>query len=167
MENKFDRKSYTINRRAFLGGTLSAAGIIAGCLSGFSGNAAVHQNRSAAVRNSFNIMKEVMRYRKIDAYGNAYALNPALAKSQIEYADKLGIEKLFIAVPVAVKMAKTPDEFREYNNQVLKAMKQYPDRLIGQLTIHPAYPKESFEEIKRCIDQGMIGMKLYNQVKIN
>jgi predicted TIM-barrel fold metal-dependent hydrolase len=108
----------------------------------------------------------LLSYRKIDAYGHAY-LPDEQAKAQIAHADRFGIDKLFIAVPVALKMGETPAEFKVYNDQVLKAMKRYPDRLIGQVTIHPAFPKESLEEIKRCIDQGMVGMKLYNQVRIN
>lgn len=113
-----------------------------------------------------DILKEALKYRKIDAYANAYAQD-AQAKAQMDYADRLGIEKLFIALPVAKKMADKPEEIKAYNDQVLKAMKRYPGRLIGQVTIHPAFPKEAAEEIKRCTDQGMTGMKLYNQVKIN
>ncbi|HEY0666976.1 MAG TPA: amidohydrolase family protein [Sphingobacteriaceae bacterium] len=157
--------SKEINRRTFLKGTgLSAAGIV---IANTGLSQAIGQPLQISGSLRYRIMDEVMKFRKIDAYANAYSNNIKLAKSQIEYADKLGIDKLFISVPIAYKMGKTPDEFRDYNNQVLKAMKQYPDRLIGQVTIHPAYPKESLEEIKRCIDQGMVGMKLYNQVKIN
>jgi hypothetical protein len=46
-------------------------------------------------------------------------------------------------------------------------MKKYPDRFLGQLTLNPIFQKESLEEIKRCIDQGMVGLKVYHQVKIN
>jgi predicted TIM-barrel fold metal-dependent hydrolase len=119
-----------------------------------------------AVVYPYNIMKEVLKYRKIDAYANAYVQDNQM-RSQLDYADRLGIEKLFIAVPIAKEMGKTPDEFRAYNNQVLNAVKKYPSRLVGQLTVNPAYPEASFEEIRRCIDQGMIGMKIYNQFKIN
>jgi predicted TIM-barrel fold metal-dependent hydrolase len=35
------------------------------------------------------------------------------------------------------------------------------------MTLNPAYPKESLEELKRCIDNGMVGSKYYNHVKIN
>lgn len=113
-----------------------------------------------------DILKEALKYRKIDAYGNAYAQDLP-ARAQMDYANSLGIDKLFIAVPVAKKMAERPDEFSAYNDLVLKAMHRYPDRLVGQVTLHPAYPKESLEEIKRCTDQGMTGMKLYNQVRIS
>ncbi|MBB5439947.1 hypothetical protein HDC92_003643 [Pedobacter sp. AK017] len=114
----------------------------------------------------YDVMKEALKYRKIDAYAHAYTQD-AQAKVQLAYADDLGIEKLIISVPIAKKMGETPAEFKAYNNQVLQAMKRYPGRLIGQVTINPVYQKESLEEIRRCTDQGMIGMKLYNQVRIN
>lgn len=155
------------NRRGFLkGSSLTAARILLGDYKGFAEHKSDLSSKESDTNPSYDIMKELMKYPKIDAYANAHS-EPKLAKAQIDIADRLGINKLFIAVPVAVKMGKTPNEFRAYNNLVLRAMKQYPNRLIGQVTVHPAYPKESLEEIKRCIDLGMVGMKLYNQVKIN
>ncbi len=35
------------------------------------------------------------------------------------------------------------------------------------MTLNPSFPKESMEEIKRCADLGIVGVKLYNHVKIN
>jgi predicted TIM-barrel fold metal-dependent hydrolase len=61
----------------------------------------------------------------------------------------------------------TPKEFRSYNDLMLECMKQYPDRLIGQFTANAIYQKESLEEIKRCVDLGMVGLKVYTQLKIN
>ena len=49
----------------------------------------------------------------------------------------------------------TPEEFRKANDGILKTMKRYPDRFIGQMTLNPTYLKESLAEINRCIDQGM------------
>ena len=156
-----------INRRGFLKGTaLSATGIILGNINGFGKSSSDNSSAEVLTGPSYNIMKEVMKYPKIDAYANAYS-DAQSAKAQIDYADRLGISKLFIAVPIARNMGTTPDAFIAYNNLVISAMKKFPDRLTGQLTLHPAFYKESIEEMKRCIGLGMIGMKLYNQVKIN
>lgn len=157
----------TFNRRGFIKGTaLTAAGIVLG-----NQNAsAIHKSENISAGGltsaSYDIMKEVMKYPKIDAYANAYSDAQAV-KTQLDYADRLGITKLFIAVPVAQKMGQTPDAIIDYNNLVISLMKKYPDRFTGQFTLHPAFYKESIEEMKRCIDLGMVGMKLYNQVKIN
>lgn len=148
-----------MKRRDFLAGAaLSAAGALLP-----DALAAAPPVREAAALG--DIFKEVKKYRKLDAYANAYPASP-LAKTQIALADKLGIEKLFVALPM-VDRKWTPPEFRAANDQVLQAVKAFPDRLVGQLTLNPAYRREALEEIERCVNLGMVGMKLYNAVKIN
>ena len=63
-------------------------------------------------------MAEVMKYRKIDAHEHVdlYEGGPEV---QIDFADRLGIEKLIISKPVVTQTA-TPDDFREANDHVLK-----------------------------------------------
>ena len=82
----------------------------------------------------------------------------------IEAADKLGIDKLCVSIPV-VRGMPTMDEVRACNDDVLAAMLRYPDRILGYCYICPGY-RESLDEIERCLDQGMMGIKLYNQYKI-
>ena len=94
----------------------------------------------------------------------------------IEAADKLGIDKLAVSIPVNRRFPMrdenpfefkipTMDDIRQNNDEVLEAMKRYPGRILGYCHIVPGY-KESIEEIDRCLDLGMIGIKLYNQYKI-
>jgi predicted TIM-barrel fold metal-dependent hydrolase len=113
-----------------------------------------------------NLMKEVLKYRKIDSHAHVFFTEDS-PDTQIEFADRLGIEKLVISRPMAPGGAGKPEEFIKCNNLVLEAVKRYPDRFIGQPTINPTYPKESMEELKRCKDLGMVGLKLYNHVKLN
>lgn len=82
----------------------------------------------------------------------------------IEAADKLGINQLCVSIPVTRGMP-TMEEVRECNDDVLAAMRRYPGRILGYCYICPGY-KESIDEIDRCLEQGMIGIKLYNQYKI-
>jgi uncharacterized protein len=150
-----------INRRKFLASTsLSATGIILG--SSFSGCSSRKEENNI----SYNIMKDVMKYRKIDAHAHP---DSDLGK-QLEIADRLGIEKLQISQPVtnfSGKEPEGPDEVRKNNDIVINAVKQHPDRFIGFFTLNPIYKKESIEEIKRCVDQGLVGYKGYTQAKIN
>ncbi len=113
----------------------------------------------------YDIMSEVMKYRKIDAHEHAdlYQGGPEV---QIDFADRLGIEKLIISRPVVTQTA-TPADFREANDHVLRAMKLFPSRIMGQVTLNPQYRKESLDEIDRCIGEGMVGIKVYYQVKLN
>jgi hypothetical protein len=149
-----------MNRRKFIAGTaLSSAGLVLG--SATSGCTGSNETEMPA----FNIMSEVMKYRKIDAHEHVdlYMEGPEF---QVDYANRLGIERIVVSRPVVTQTA-TPEQFRESNDHVLNAMKLYPDRIMGQLTLNPQYLEESMEEIKRCVDQGMVGIKLYYQVKIN
>ena len=50
---------------------------------------------------------------------------------------------------------------------MIKGVKAYPDRLVGEFTINPTYKKEAIDEINRCVDNGLVGTRLYNQVKIS
>ena len=147
----------TINRRKFFKDTsLSAAGIMLG-----SSLAGCTTDREP-VLSSYDIMKDVLKYRKIDAHCHP---DTDLGR-QIDTADRLGITKMQISRPGSKPDFK-PEDFRKNNDLVFNAMKQYPDRYIGFFTLNPLYRKESLEEIKRCVDQGMVGYKGYTQVKIN
>ncbi len=152
----------TLNRRKFISTTsFSAAGVImgsnlaAGCKS---------ENHSGII--PYDLMGDVMKYRKIDAHCHP---EDDLGK-QIETADRLGIGWLQISSPVtnfSGTEPEGPDVVRKNNDDVYKAMKQYPGRFIGFFTLNPVYQKESLEEIDRCVDLGMAGYKGYTQVKVN
>ena len=66
-----------------------------------------------------------MKYRKIDAHEHVY-LNPGNDPANvIDFADRLGIEKLVVSKPISAGSGKiaNPEEFRQCNDQILKAMK--------------------------------------------
>lgn len=150
-----------MNRRSFCANTaLSAAGVMLGA--GQIENADIYPHSDSV----YNIIKESAKFRKIDSHMHINLAQDSGPASHIDIADRLGINKLVASKPVTL-----PDRpFQDYidnNNQILSAMKQYPDRFLGQFTINPVYAKESLEEIKRCVDSGMSGLKIYYEVKIN
>jgi predicted TIM-barrel fold metal-dependent hydrolase len=153
MSLKIDRRTF-FERSAFTSAGLFLGGTIAGC-----------KTTRKEMISEYDVMAEVKKYRKIDAHEHVdlYEGGPEV---QIDFADRLGIEKLVISKPVTTQTG-TPEEFREANDHVLRAMKLYPDRIMGQVTLNPQYKKESLEEIERCVDQGMVGIKVYYQVKIS
>jgi uncharacterized protein len=154
--------SGTINRRKFFKDTtFSAAGIMLGSRMATSLPEDVREIEYS------NIMKEVMKYRKIDAHEHV-GLGSSV-EAIIDFADRLNIEKLVVSKPITIEDREkaTPDEFRKANDIILDAMKRYPGRFMGMVYINPFFKKESLEEIKRCVDNGMVAFKLYNQVKIN
>ena len=113
-----------------------------------------------------SLMDEIKRFRKIDAHAHV-GLGEGTPADIVDIADRLSIGKLMISKPMAPGSAGLVSEFIACNKVVYNAMKEYPDRFTGMLTLNPTYKKESLEEIKKCTDLGMVGMKLYNHVKIN
>ena len=115
-------------------------------------------------------MEEMRKYRKFDAHAHVgmNRSHPDDAARQIDENDRLGIEWASISYPVLSREAPyRPEEARENNDVIYKAMKRFPNRFIGFFTLNPHFPKESLEEIKRCTDLGFRGYKGYLQVKIN
>jgi predicted TIM-barrel fold metal-dependent hydrolase len=116
---------------------------------------------------SYDILKEASKYRKIDAHEHV-GLSGTI-EYQLGMADRLGIEKLVVSNIISSdsNSKATPEEVRACNDEVLKVMKKYPERYMGWCFVNPLFGKESIEEINRCTGEGMIGLKVYNQVKIN
>lgn len=110
-------------------------------------------------------MKQVLSYRKLDSHVHL-GLSKDGPEVNVDFMERLGMQRMFLSKPVTKPVA-TPDDFRAANDVILKAMRQYPGKLTGMLTLNPLYPKESLEEIKRCTGEGMIGVKVYYQVKIS
>ncbi len=51
-------------------------------------------------------------------------------------------------------------DLRYGNDAMLALQRQHPDRIRSYVTVNPNYPREALEEIARCLDAGMIGIKL-------
>lgn len=158
-----------INRRKFISGiALGTPGILMGSrLKAIPEN---DENKSTGETTSipakYNLMKEVMKYRKIDAHAHIYWTDDS-PETQLDFGRRLGIEKQVISRYLDV-MPGTPDQFRKFNDLTIKAIKKYPSQLLGGFVLNPVYKNESLDEIKRCVDAGMIGTgELYYQVKIN
>jgi predicted TIM-barrel fold metal-dependent hydrolase len=151
----------TINRREFLSDTaLSAAGLFLGSAARLTGS---DDNPDSP---SYNVMKELMKYRKIDSHTHVYLSPETGPEVLLDFADRLGIEKLVISRPVTGFDAPH-SEYAVSNDMMISVMKKFPGRFIAQFTLNPQYPKESIEEISRCVAEGMVGLKVYYQVKIN
>lgn len=84
--------------------------------------------------------------------------------SVVESADRLGIEQMWVSVPITNGIFAPIEQVRECNDCVLRAMREFPGRFVGYCFVIPGY-RESLDEIERCLDTGMSGIKLYNQYK--
>ena len=54
----------------------------------------------------------------------------------------------------------SPTDLRYGNDAMLALQRQHPGRVRGYVTVNPNYPSDALEEVRRCLDAGMIGIKL-------
>ena len=86
----------------------------------------------------------------------------------LEVADRMGISRLCVYMGMKWSYDPSPDEFRKQNDEVLAAIRRYPDRAFGFVYVNPKHPRESLDEINRCIADGpMVGVKLWVAMRAN
>ncbi len=161
---KRDKIQSIIGRRQFLAAGIAVAGPVV--INSLSYGMSQSPSSGQGYRE---IMKDVMKYRKIDSHGHIRNEKDVYIDHAkiVETLDRLGIEKTAVSFGLHGVDIK-PHEFREMNNLVLKAMKEFPNRFIGQCFINPCYGKEALEEIDRCLGEGMVQLgELFEQANIN
>ena len=89
------------------------------------------------------------------------------ADETVEGMRRFGIDKMCCSEPVCYEPA-TPEAVRAANDDILRAMRRYPNVILGQCFLNPGHARQAQDEITRCVvDGGMIGIKLYHQYRIN
>ena len=80
----------------------------------------------------------------------------------VEFADRVGVERLCVFMGYPMTQNPTPARLREENDQVLQALEHHHDRAFGFAYVSPEHPEASVREIDRCIRDGpMVGIKLW------
>lgn len=109
--------------------------------------------------------------RKIDAHNHLFTplqrpnADWSEVENLLEAADALGIEQLLCSRPVVGGALADIALVREMNDTILTAMRRHPQRIRGYCFVQPGNGPAALEEIERCCDAGMVGVKLYNQYK--
>jgi predicted TIM-barrel fold metal-dependent hydrolase len=85
-------------------------------------------------------------------------------RALIEAADKLGIDQLCCSI-LTPRRPATVEGFRDCNRWVGEALKRFPGRVLGYCYVNPGYQREALDEVRRRIDEGFIGIKLYNEYR--
>lgn len=80
-------------------------------------------------------------------------------------AENLGIERLYCSRPITGGVMADIAEVRAVNDSVLAAMKRHPKLIFGYCFVQPGNGAAALDEIERCLDGGMMGVKLYNQFR--
>jgi predicted TIM-barrel fold metal-dependent hydrolase len=80
----------------------------------------------------------------------------------IEYADRMGIARLCVYMGMEWSVDPSPDQLRHENDQVLRAIRAFPDRALGFVYLNPKHTQVSLDELNRCVGDGpMVGVKLW------
>lgn len=111
--------------------------------------------------------------RKIDAHAHIW---PAVHRPNADWTDvellveaaaSLGIQQLCCSHPVTAGVLVDISVVRDANDAVLAAMKRFPETILGYCFVQPGNGQAALDEIERCLDAGMMGVKLYNQFKFS
>jgi uncharacterized protein len=159
----------TSSRRKFLQ-TASAAGLAA-LAAGRLGAAGQPPAVSQSAAGPRGLPANWRALRKFDAHNHVFLSGRrsptdwADVDDLIEAADVLGIERLFCSRPITAGVLANIDAVRAVNDTVLESMRRHPTRIAGYCFVQPGNGAEALAEIDRCVDAGMVGVKLYNQFK--
>ena len=80
----------------------------------------------------------------------------------LEYADRLGIARLCVFMGMSWSEDPSPEAMRRDNDEVLRALRHFPDRAFGFVYLNPKHTQASLDELNRCVRDGpMVGVKLW------
>jgi predicted TIM-barrel fold metal-dependent hydrolase len=83
-------------------------------------------------------------------------------KALLVYADRMGIERLCVYMGMKWSHDPSPADLVQQNNEVLRAIAKFPDRMFGFVYLNAKHPEESLAELERCVANGpMVGVKLW------
>jgi len=86
----------------------------------------------------------------------------------VKYADRLGVQRFILSLGVPFVEDPSPEQLREANDQVLKALRPWPDRAFGFVYLNPNHLDFSLREFDRCVRDGpMVGVKLWVAKRCN
>ena len=80
----------------------------------------------------------------------------------LEYADRMGIVRLGVFMGMEWSYDPSPEKLRQDNDEILRALRQYPGRAFGFVYLNPKHTQSSLDELNRCVRDGpMVGVKLW------
>ncbi len=94
------------------------------------------------------------------------SLDVAYCEAVVEAGDLLGIE-LFCVSDLQLNGDLRYADFHAANERVAEAVRRFPGRFLGYCFVNPGDPLWAREVDQRVRDEGCIGIKLYNQYRID
>jgi predicted TIM-barrel fold metal-dependent hydrolase len=86
----------------------------------------------------------------------------------IGFMDRVGIDRVMLSLGYPLVPDPLPEQLREENDQVLKAIARWSDRTLGFVYLNPNQLAFSLQEFDRCVRDGpMVGVKLWVAKRCN
>jgi predicted TIM-barrel fold metal-dependent hydrolase len=86
----------------------------------------------------------------------------------IRFMDRMRIERVMLSLGYTLIEDPSPQQLREQNDQVMRAIEHWPDRALGFVYLNPNHLAFSLEEFDRCVRDGpMVGVKLWVAKRCN
>jgi predicted TIM-barrel fold metal-dependent hydrolase len=158
-------------RRSFLKRAAAAGLGVAGLAGAPASAAAGTAPAGSGARGAAGLPENWRALRKFDVHNHVFLSGRrggsdwSDVDNLIEAAGVLGIERLFCSRPITAGVMANIEAVREANDSVIAAMRRHPRQIFGYGFVQPGNGAAALAEIDRCLDAGMIGIKLYNQFK--
>jgi len=86
----------------------------------------------------------------------------------LRFADRMDVERLCVSMGLKWTHDPSPAELRQSNEDVLRAVKRFPDRVYGFVYLSPKHVEASLAELDRCVRDGpMVGVKIWVAMRCN
>ena len=100
-----------------------------------------------------------------DCHGHLAGLGGTVGQAVdrlLMYADRMGVERMVVCMGMRTIQDPSPQEIRQHNDDVLRAVVHAPDRLFGFVFLSAKQPEASLGELDRCVRDGpMVGVKFW------
>lgn len=106
--------------------------------------------------------RPVSAFEIVDAHGHLgywhnFGIPQRTAEDMVRQMDRAGIRCC-----IASSHASISADYRLGNDQMLRAMREFPGRIFGYCGVNPNYlAAELRDELSRCMEAGMAGIKLH------
>jgi len=84
------------------------------------------------------------------------------AEKLIAYADRMNVERFCLFMGMRWSRDPDPDTLRRQNDEALRALAHWSDRILGFVYLNARHVDASLAELERCVAMGpMVGVKLW------
>ena len=110
-----------------------------------------------------------IRRPKIDMHCHVWLMDgwEQSADHLVASGDMLGITEYWCSSVIQQGILAPFADVPPHNDTILRAMARHPKRIRGWCFVIPGHFQDAIDEAERCLDAGMIGIKLYNQYRID